>query len=92
MIPCGREEVVTCLLTIARFCAENSELGYGYDASVAGWGCPMLQRWGLAPFQRTRPALKELMAEKVVVRWQGRAVELGERLHDEAVPRGLARA
>lgn len=33
-----------------------------------------------------------LLAEKVVVSWQGAAVELGERLHHEAVRRGLGRA
>ena len=33
-----------------------------------------------------------LLAEKVVVSWQGEAVELGERLHHEAIRRGLGRA
>ncbi len=33
-----------------------------------------------------------LLAEKVVVSWQGSAVELGERLHHEALRRGLGRA
>ena len=33
-----------------------------------------------------------LLAEKVVVSWQGAAVELGERLHHEALRRGLGRA
>lgn len=33
-----------------------------------------------------------LLAEKVVVSWQGAAAELGERLHHEALRRGLGRA
>lgn len=33
-----------------------------------------------------------LLAEKVVVSWQGPPVELGERLHHEALRRGLGRA
>jgi len=33
-----------------------------------------------------------LLAEKVIVSWQGQAVELGERLHHEAIRRGLGRA
>ncbi len=35
---------------------------------------------------------RRLLAEKVVVSWQGAAVELGERLHHEALRRGLGRA
>jgi hypothetical protein len=33
-----------------------------------------------------------LLSEKVIVSWQGPAVELGERLHHEALRRGLGRA
>lgn len=185
------------------------EVWYGYDPGALAWGCPMRQRWGLLPYQRTSPALEDkvlftatatgtfeqaaavatkwgspiddstvhalvqragarahsqtqarlktvpveiaperasselavlmidawlarfrgpgwgknktpdprvewhewktgvfyshehasasesgrgLLAEKVVVSWQGEAVELGERLHHEAVRRGLGRA
>lgn len=32
---------------------------YGYDPAVQTWGCPMRQRWGLAPGQRTSPALED---------------------------------
>lgn len=35
---------------------------------------------------------RELLAEKVVVSWQGAPAELGERLHYEALRRGLGRA
>jgi hypothetical protein len=32
---------------------------YGYDPGAAAWGCPMRQRWGLLPYQRTSPALED---------------------------------
>jgi hypothetical protein len=38
------------------------------------------------------PSGRGLLAEKVVVTWQGPAVELGERLHHQALRRGLGRA
>lgn len=41
---------------------------------------------------RVNESGRGLLAEKVVVSWQGSAVELGERLHHEALRRGLVRA
>ena len=38
------------------------------------------------------PNGRGVLAEKVVVSWQGSAVELGQRLHHEALRRGLGRA
>jgi hypothetical protein len=35
------------------------EVWYGYDPGAEGWGCPIRQRWGLWPFQRTSPALED---------------------------------
>ena len=32
---------------------------YGYDPAAKQWGCPLRQRWGLAPAQRTSPALED---------------------------------
>ena len=35
------------------------QVWYGYDPSAQHWGCPMRQRWGLAPAQHTSPALED---------------------------------
>ena len=35
------------------------QVWYGYDPGASGWGCPMRQRWGLLPYQRTSPALED---------------------------------
>ena len=47
-------------------------------------------------YRQEQASLKErgrgLLAEKVVVNWQGDALELGVRLHHEALRRGLGRA
>jgi hypothetical protein len=35
------------------------QVWYGYDPGATAWGCPMRQRWGLSPFERTSPALQD---------------------------------
>ena len=35
------------------------QVWYGLDPAAQSWGCPMRQRWGLAPAQRTSPALED---------------------------------
>lgn len=65
----------------------------------AGWGKPKTkkprvewheQKVGVCYRQEQRVA--EQLTEKVVVSWQGQAVDLGERLHGEGLREGLGRA
>ena len=35
------------------------QVWYGLDPAAQSWGCPMRQRWGLAPAQRTSPGFED---------------------------------
>ena len=35
------------------------QVWYGLDPAAQSWGCPLRQRWGLAPAQRTSPGFED---------------------------------
>ena len=38
------------------------DVWYGQDPSDQHWGCPLRERWGLAPHQKMSPLLREKLA------------------------------
>ena len=71
------------------------EVWHGKDPGDKHWGCPVHERWGLF-YLHEQAAHTEggrgVIVNKRLVRWQGEPVELGQRLHWEAVRGGLGRA
>ena len=52
----ARQQPLTLRTTVGEI---KLQVAYGLDPAAGTWGCPMRQRWGLAPQQRTSPGLED---------------------------------
>jgi len=52
----ARQQPLTLRTTVGEI---KLQVWYGFDPAAQSWGCPMRQRWGLSPHQRTSPGLED---------------------------------
>jgi len=52
----ARQQPLTLRTTVGEI---KLQVWYGFDPATQSWGCPLRQRWGLTPRQRTSPGLED---------------------------------